>query len=112
MQTGYTIEEFDFRGEPIALELDVTFAVSPYHPAMPYLPNGDPGYPAEGGEVEIERVLVRSATLDDGRPATLAELGEIRAAFDAVWETYADAIEERCLEDAADAEPDYDDADD
>ena len=34
------------------LMLDVSASITDYHPAIMYLRNGDPGYPAEGGEVE------------------------------------------------------------
>lgn len=37
--------------------LDVTAHVSDYYPAVMYLRNGDPGYPAEGGEVEDLEVI-------------------------------------------------------
>jgi len=31
--------------------LRVTGSITPYYPAVMYLRNGDPGYPAEGGEI-------------------------------------------------------------
>ena len=34
-------------------EIEVTYSVSKYYPAVHTLSNGDPGYPEEGGEVEI-----------------------------------------------------------
>lgn len=34
------------------LLLDVSASFSDYSPAVMYLSNGDPGYPAEGGEIE------------------------------------------------------------
>lgn len=38
-------------------EVVVTYTVSKYHPAVMYLSNGDPGYPEEGGEVEVESAI-------------------------------------------------------
>lgn len=38
------------------VDVDVWFTVSEYRPARLYLANGDPGYPEEGGEVDLERV--------------------------------------------------------
>lgn len=34
------------------LAIVVSYKVSAYYPAVHYLPNGDPGYPAEGGDLE------------------------------------------------------------
>jgi len=34
------------------IEVDLQGYVSKYHHAVMYLPNGDPGYPEEGGECE------------------------------------------------------------
>ncbi len=39
------------------LMLDVSATITDYHPAVMYLRNGDPGYPAEGGEVEDLEVI-------------------------------------------------------
>lgn len=43
----------DFRG----IELNVEYSYSKYIPAILYLDNGDPGYPDEGGELYINKVL-------------------------------------------------------
>lgn len=40
------------------VDLDVEFTATPYRPAVMYLSNGDPGYPAEGGEVEVVDVFL------------------------------------------------------
>lgn len=49
----YELEaEPDEDGEVETLLLDVTASVTDYYPAVMYMNNGDPGYPAEGGEVE------------------------------------------------------------
>lgn len=39
-------------GEGVEVDLTVSFALTSYSPAVMYLANGDPGYPAEGGEIE------------------------------------------------------------
>jgi hypothetical protein len=33
------------------IEFEVSAEISPFYPAVMYLRNGDPGYPAEGGEL-------------------------------------------------------------
>lgn len=48
----YELPEPNGDGEYETLLLDVNAHISDYHPAVMYLRNGDPGYPAEGGEVE------------------------------------------------------------
>jgi hypothetical protein len=35
------------------LEVELEFDVTPFRPGCNYLPNGDPGYPDEGGEEEL-----------------------------------------------------------
>lgn len=45
-------------------EVRVTFDMSPIRPAVYNLRNGDPGYPAEGGEVEVTSA-VRQDTLEE-----------------------------------------------
>jgi hypothetical protein len=35
----------------VELEVECTGELTPYHPAVMYLKNGDPGYPEEGGEL-------------------------------------------------------------
>ena len=35
----------------VELEVKCTGTLNPYHPAVMYLPNGDPGYPEEGGDL-------------------------------------------------------------
>ena len=47
----YEFENADLE-EPTYPLLTVTGTVSRYRPARMYLANGDPGYPAEGGEIE------------------------------------------------------------
>lgn len=39
------------------VEITIEYTVSKYYPAKMYLSNGDPGCPAEGGELEIESII-------------------------------------------------------
>ncbi len=49
----YEYEPPELNGEECEiLLLDVSATLSAYYPAVMYMRNGDPGYPAEGGEVE------------------------------------------------------------
>lgn len=52
----------DGDAEPVVLEVEAE--VSDYHPAVRYLRNGDPGYPAEGGEVEDLRAFGPDGEVD------------------------------------------------
>jgi hypothetical protein len=61
-------------------------------PAKMYLKNGDPGYPAEPGEVEIDKI---ASTDEEGNPVE----------FD---ESQYDALEEYIFETVDTDEPDYD----
>ncbi len=50
---------FDYEWEPdqdTTIMLSVEGVVTDYHPAVMYCRNGDPGWPAEGGDVEDMRV--------------------------------------------------------
>lgn len=38
-------------------DVEVTYSVSRYYPGVHTLSNGDPGYPAEGGEVEVSSAI-------------------------------------------------------
>jgi hypothetical protein len=49
---GFTLEDFDYLGDCRGVEFSISYSASPYHRAVPYLRNGDPGYPAEGGEID------------------------------------------------------------
>ena len=40
------------------VELEIQFSYTPGRPAVMYLPNGDPGYPADPAEVDIEEIHV------------------------------------------------------
>jgi len=59
---GYHFDVTFFYGEDDQ-EYRVTGFQSAYQPAVMYLSNGDPGHPAEGGEIEDFEVF---KILDDG----------------------------------------------
>jgi hypothetical protein len=87
--------------------LRLTGSIAPYSPAVPWLRNGDPGYPAEGGEIEDLRIfLVHSRK--DGRKVEreledpAGKLGEqledtiYEKATEDAWEEIASAAEYAC----------------
>lgn len=45
------------------VEMVVEYEVTPYIPEVRYLSNGDPGYPAEGGEFNIIDIIVRDQSI-------------------------------------------------
>lgn len=51
------------------IEIIVEYSISKYRPAVSYLRNGDPGYPAEGGEVEVSSAI----RLDTGEAVVLTD---------------------------------------
>ena len=53
----YEVELAGDPGEFETLLLDVSASITDYHSAVMYLSNGEPGYPAEGGEVEDLEVI-------------------------------------------------------
>lgn len=78
-------------------EVVVTYSVSKYHPAVMYLSNGDPGYPEEGGEVEVESAIRQ----DTGASVELTD-SEIESI----------ALEADTDDDGYDPDEDYDDIED
>lgn len=46
------------------VSLHVAFDATPYVPATMYRPNGDPGEPAEGGDIEILGVEILDTEID------------------------------------------------
>ena len=40
------------------VELRIEYETTPYRPAVYYLSNGDPGYPEEGGDFDINEIIV------------------------------------------------------
>ena len=71
------------------LEVRVTFTYTPGMPGKMYLRNGDPGYPEEPAEVEIDEVIVRSYRM--------GKVEEINIK-DALSKPALDKIEEELLE--------------
>ncbi len=68
----------DADGDSEILLLDVSASISDYYPAVMYLRNGDPGYPAEGGEVEDLEVIGPDGIMWDDIPHALqAKLEEM-----------------------------------
>ena len=68
----------DKDGDYSYLMLNVSAHISDYHSAVMYLSNGDPGYPAEGGEVEdLEVVGLDGITWDDVPQALQAKLEDM-----------------------------------
>lgn len=53
----YELPEADASDDIPTLMLDVSATITDYYPSVMYLSNGDPGYPAEGGEVEDLTVI-------------------------------------------------------
>lgn len=45
--------KYNLEREDSVIPLIITFTITPYTPARLHLPNGDPGYPAEGGDLEF-----------------------------------------------------------
>lgn len=50
--------EHEVGEEVIEEEYQVKFTYTPGRPAVMYLRNGDPGYPAEGPEIEVQDIVV------------------------------------------------------
>lgn len=57
---SYDLDVEGLEDHSVTVEVEAT--ISDYHPAVMHLANGDPGYPAEGGEVEDLRVLLQDGT--------------------------------------------------
>lgn len=49
---------FDFETTYHERALRLTGVITAYYPAVMYLRNGDPGYPAEGGEIEDLKIFL------------------------------------------------------
>ncbi len=80
VNTTTITREIDGEAEGDAIEIEVTFNVTPIR-GCHTLRNGDPGYPDEGGEVEI----LSAVRVDTGEQVELtdAEVDEIES--DVVW---------------------------
>ena len=59
------------------VDMYVEFDYSEYRPAVYYLSNGDPGYPAEGGEFEITSVQVGKEGIQIGELLSDDDYAEI-----------------------------------
>lgn len=46
------------------IELEIDFYATPFIPEVRYLSNGDPGYPAEGGDFDVESVRLAGSDVD------------------------------------------------
>jgi len=60
---GQFVAQIDNGEEEVNVTFDVTFTMSPIIPGRKYMRNGDPGYPDEGGEIEIINVINKSGTI-------------------------------------------------
>ena len=72
----------------VEVDLKVSFTLTPYQPAVMHLSNGDPGYPAEGGEIEdIEICNKNGAPLPEAIVNRLAENDSfVQALYDLIPE--------------------------
>lgn len=87
-------------------DLEIKFEATPYRPAVMYLRNGDPGYPAEGGEIEdVEVYMVhgkRKRRLSLGLEDALMTEAFMVALEEAAADAYADSVDDGA-QDRADA---------
>ncbi len=70
-------------------EIRIVGEISKYYPAVMYLSNGDPGYPAEGGEIENYRIFDKISG------------AEIYDAEGKILDSVMDEVYEKISEDAA-----------
>ena len=63
------------------IELKVDYYATPYVPARYYLDNGDPGYPAEGGDFDVEAVYLLGSRVDIYELLSEDTIHEIGSAF-------------------------------
>ena len=63
------------------VELEVEYETSEYIPAVHTLSNGDPGYPAEGGELYITSIRVNGTDI-----------------YELIGDSIINEIENKCLE--------------
>ncbi len=84
-----TFEEVEFKGELATVEAEIEFSVSPIVRGCHTQWNGDPGWPDEGGEVEVSDLHIVSAVIgDDERPATTEELAELEKIVEATCQDH------------------------
>lgn len=63
------------------IELEIDYYSTPYVPERLYLSNGDPGYPAEGGDFDVEGVRLLGSDVELIELFTDEQLSEIGNAF-------------------------------
>lgn len=79
-----TYQDINFRG----VDIRVHYEATPYVPAVYYLSNGDPGYPAEGGDFDIYSVEVEGVNI-----------------WELLSEDTLDKIAQTCIDNYKDYEP-------
>jgi hypothetical protein len=98
---GFDVEVTYHDGDEDGITIRVVGEISRYYPAVMYLPNGDPGYPAEGGDIVDYKIFDKAtgAEIEDSDGKILD------AVLDDVMEQASeDAAGDAC--DAADARRD------
>ena len=63
------------------IELEIDYYSTPYVPEVRYLSNGDPGYPAEGGDFDVEAVRLLGSDVDIFELLSESTIEEIGSAF-------------------------------
>jgi hypothetical protein len=104
MSTTSLFIAFEYRERLMQIELNVDYEISGYEPAQLYLRNGDPGNPAEAGDVEFCAEVVRW-TFPDGETPEPLNLTQVQASLDkrlATSLTLREQIEEHCRQEATD----------
>lgn len=83
--------------EILGVDLEVEFDHTPYRPAVMYLRNGDPGYPAEGGDIDVTDVfLAGTSVIDLLSDWTLQQIQSQLEAVDFDRERAEEAVEFEC----------------
>ena len=73
-------------------------SMTPFYPSVMYLSNGDPGYPAEGGEIEdLEIHVKRGHKLDDSEVGSLMDDDKF---LEALYEKVADCLSSKEADEA------------
>ena len=79
------------------VEVEVTYTMTPYIEATMYRSNGDPGDPAEGGEIEIEKITCEEY------PSLADKIGDILADDD----DFLEYLETQSLDEEYEIDYDY-----
>jgi hypothetical protein len=117
--TVYTYNE----DESIETEYTVTCTISPYHPAVMYLRNGDPGYPEEGGELEKIDIFLNEKNITNDAKTNYSHnvwgmhynkitrkyerIAETSSLYDILWNSVEENEETYQVEDGPDYDEDY-----